>query len=95
MALMHQDTTEDYEVVDEKLKEIFGVSIPVVSYKLKQYSKKTSRFSNDCAFSFSYAMRRILTFLHYSVESRSAIPLQWREKLFRWFVTSLQNVELD
>lgn len=25
MAAMHQDTSEDHEVVDEKLKEIFGV----------------------------------------------------------------------
>ncbi|KAI5684409.1 hypothetical protein M9H77_05637 [Catharanthus roseus] len=25
MAAMHQDTTEDYEVVDEKLKDIFGI----------------------------------------------------------------------
>lgn len=25
MAAMHQDTSEDYEVVDEKLKEIFEV----------------------------------------------------------------------
>lgn len=25
MAVMHQDTSEDYEIIDEKLTEIFGV----------------------------------------------------------------------
>ncbi|KAL6961247.1 hexokinase [Sarracenia purpurea var. burkii] len=32
MAAMHQDTSEDHEVVDEKLKEIFGItnSTPMV-----------------------------------------------------------------
>lgn len=29
MASMHQDTSEDYKVIDEKLNEVFGVSIPI------------------------------------------------------------------
>ena len=31
MAAMHQDTSEDHEVVDEKLKEIFGVRFSCIS----------------------------------------------------------------
>lgn len=34
VASMHQDTSDDYEVVDEKLKEIFGVSFYSNSIKL-------------------------------------------------------------
>lgn len=30
MAAMHQDTSEDHEVVNEKLEEIFGVRLITV-----------------------------------------------------------------
>lgn len=34
MAAMHQDTSEDHEVVSEKLKEIFGVRLCTLSHYL-------------------------------------------------------------
>lgn len=33
MAAMHQDTSEDFEVVDEKLKEIFEVNFILYLFK--------------------------------------------------------------
>lgn len=33
MAAMHQDTSEDFELVDEKLKEIFEVNFILYLFK--------------------------------------------------------------
>lgn len=46
MAAMHQDTSEDHEVVDEKLREIFRVNF--------EASNNLLRFCNQLSSSFDF-----------------------------------------
>lgn len=55
MAAMHQDTSEDHEVVNEKLREIFGVNF--------EASNNVLRFCNQLSSCFDFYFIKLFPIL--------------------------------